>query len=264
MMDVYIEFAKKSFQKLLAYRMSMVFRLCGFLVSLLVVYYLWKAVFNASPTIEGYSFKMMLTYLVLSFAINALYDLPVEHELADKIIRGEVAMDLTKPIDLQGKFFAESVGISSNQLITYNIAFIVITAFLFKIEPPASVMEFNIFIISLLLGFIIMTGIGFITGVICFWTKDAWGVFFIKTAMVTFFSGSIIPLHFLPKWLENIAMTLPFQGIIYSPISIYLGTMSVHKVIILLLNQIFWAIGLILLGRMMWHWGIRRVVIQGG
>ncbi|MDI6703254.1 MAG: ABC-2 family transporter protein [bacterium] len=263
-MDIYIEFAKKSFQRLLAYRMSMVFRLCGFLVSLFVVYYLWKAVFNTSPTIEGYSFKMMLTYLVLSFAINALYDLPVEHALANKIIRGEVAMDLTKPIDLQGIFFAESAGTSTNQLITYNIAFLIITVFLFKIKPPASTTEFSLFIVSLLLGFMIMTGIGFITGAICFWTKDAWGIFFVKTALVIFFSGSLIPLHFLPKWLENIAMILPFHGIIYSPISIYLGTISLYKVVYLLLNQLFWAIILILIGRVIWHVGIRRVVIQGG
>ncbi|MBU0581475.1 MAG: ABC-2 family transporter protein [Candidatus Margulisbacteria bacterium] len=263
-MDVYIEFAKKSFQKLLAYRLSMFFRLCGFLVSLLVVYYLWKTIFTASSTIEGYSFKMMLTYLVLSFAINALYDMPAEYALSDKIIRGEVAMDLIKPIDLQGVFFAESAGTSINQLITYNVAFLIITTSLFKIQPPASLLGFSFFITSLLLGFIIMTSIGFITASLCFWTNDAWGIFFVKTAMVTFFSGSLIPLHFLPNWLKEIAMMLPFHGIVYSPLSIYLGTVSFHKIIILLLNQAGWVIILIVTGRMIWQMGIRRVVIQGG
>ncbi|MEW6619324.1 MAG: ABC-2 family transporter protein [bacterium] len=264
MMDVYVEFAKKSFQRLLAYRMSMVFRLCGFLVSLFVVYYLWKAIFTTSSVIEGYSFKMMITYLILSFAINALYDLPAEHELADKIIQGEIAMDLTKPIDLQRIFFAQSVGISINQLITYNIAFLIVTAFLFKIEPPCSMIGFVFFIISLLVGFIIMTAIGFITGTICFWTRDAWGIFFVKTALLIFFSGALIPLHFLPKWLENIAMILPFHGIIYTPISIYLGTISDYGVINLLLNQTIGAILLISLGKMLWYVGIKKVVIQGG
>ncbi len=264
MMDVYLEFAKKSFQRLLAYRMTMVFRLCGFLVSLLVVYYLWKAIFTTSPVIDGYSFKMMITYLVLSFAINALYDLPAEHELADKIIQGEIAMDLTKPIDLQGIFFAQSIGISINQLITYNIAFLIVTAFFFKIGSPVSMIGFAFFIISLLLGFIIMTAIGFITGSICFWTKDVWGIFFVKTAMVIFFSGSLIPLHFLPKWLENISMIMPFHGIIYTPISIYLGAIPFYGVIDLLLNQVFWAIILIIGGRIIWRVGIKNLVIQGG
>ncbi len=263
-MNVYLEFAKRSFQKLLAYRMSMAFRLIGFLVSLIVVYYLWKAIFITSPTIEGYSFKMMITYLILSFAINALYDLPVEYELANKIIRGDVAMDLTKPVDLQGVFFAESFGISVNQLIIYNIAFLIITASLFKIQPPASLTEFSFFVVSLLLGFIIMTAIGFITAVICFWTKDVWGIFFVKQAMVTFFAGAFIPLCFLPKWLENIAMVLPFHGVIYSPLSIYLSTISFYKMANLLVNQTFWAIILIVTGRMIWRVGIRRVVIQGG
>lgn len=242
----------------------MIFRLLGFLVSLVVVYYLWKAIFNTSSMIEGYSFKMLLTYLVLSFAINALYDLPAEHILANKIIRGDIVMDLTKPINFQGIFFAESVGISINQLISYNIAFLLITIFTFKILPPHSIIEFFIFIISLLLGFIIMTSIGFITGVICLWTKDVWGVFFIKTAMITFFSGSLIPLHFLPIWLENIAMVLPFHGIIYSPISIYLGTLPFHKIINILINQFIWSSMLILSGKIIWQVGLRKIVIQGG
>ena len=39
----------------------------------------------------------------------------------------------------------------------------------------------------------------------------------------TFLSGSVLPLWFMPGWLQAIAAALPFQAATYTPLAIYFG-----------------------------------------
>jgi ABC-type uncharacterized transport system permease subunit len=79
----------------------------------------------------------------------------------------------------------------------------------------------------------------------------------------TFLSGAVIPLWFMPGWLQAIADFLPFQAATFTPLSIYFGRPS-GGLAAALAVQLLWV--LVLLGICAWVWSRaqRRVVVQGG
>ena len=57
---------------------------------------------------------------------------------------------------------------------------------------------------------------------------------------------------------------LPFQGMISTPALTYLGKMDGPTTALMIGVQALWAIGLILLGRLVWRGAVRAVTINGG
>ena len=86
----------------------------------------------------------------------------------------------------------------------------------------------------------------------------------LMTAMVTFFSGMIIPLPLFPDWAQPVVRALPFAGLVDLPFRVYTGHIPPHAVVAVLRHQLLWTIALVLFGRWLLSRGMRRVVVQGG
>jgi ABC-2 type transport system permease protein len=78
------------------------------------------------------------------------------------------------------------------------------------------------------------------------------------------FGGALVPLSLVPGWLRGIVLVLPFQGLAYTPISIYIGTIQGEAIWWALLHQLVWSAVLLGLTRLLWLRGFKRIVIQGG
>ena len=61
-----------------------------------------------------------------------------------------------------------------------------------------------------------------------------------------------------------IAAVLPFQGMISTPALTYLGKLDGPTTALMLAVQAAWAVGLIVLGRLVWGRAVRVVTINGG
>ena len=86
----------------------------------------------------------------------------------------------------------------------------------------------------------------------------------IMIMLADFFSGSLIPLPLLPDSIKGIFYLSPFGAMQNTPFMIYSGVLSNMGSIKHLLVQVFWAIILILLGRLIMRKAMRKVVVQGG
>ena len=86
----------------------------------------------------------------------------------------------------------------------------------------------------------------------------------IKNVFVNVLSGSMIPLWFMPDWVQGIIRVTPFPLIYFEPVKIYLGQMTGEDIWLSFLRQIFWIVVLALTGEVIWRQGIRKLVIQGG
>jgi ABC-2 type transport system permease protein len=79
-----------------------------------------------------------------------------------------------------------------------------------------------------------------------------------------FFSGSLIPLAMLPERLSALVYSLPFAQALYVPLSILSGIQPLSAVPHLLLIQIAWLVGLLVLSRLVFRLAVRKVTVQGG
>jgi len=65
-MRAYLEIFRTTIAEYLVYRLSFVLWRVRTVITLLVRYYLWLAIFEKTPVIFGYTESHMLTYILLS------------------------------------------------------------------------------------------------------------------------------------------------------------------------------------------------------
>ena len=65
-------------------------------------------------------------------------------------------------------------------------------------------------------------------------------------------------------WFQRAVEWLPFQGISYIPVTIYLGKRPGGELYEAIGLQLFWALLLFVAGRLVWRFSVKHVVVQGG
>src|SRR5688500_1830970 len=94
----YIAITMAAVQQAFAYRGTAFLNLVSHLVWVAVLYYLWRTVFAARSEIAGFDWHQMRTYILVSYAINALLSFYSMMRLTAGIRTGEIATDLIRPI----------------------------------------------------------------------------------------------------------------------------------------------------------------------
>lgn len=248
----------------IAYRGRTLLTLLSNLIWVAMVYYLWKTVYTGAGTIQGFSWVEMRSYLLLSNAINMLLSFYSAGRMMSTIRTGEIAQDLLRPLDYLYAQLAMTAGVMVVEGILSSVATLLLGVFVIGIVPPVSWVAAFLFLFSIFLGFLIKFLVSFLTSLLCFWTVNAVGLLWAQSALINLFSGMLIPLAFFPDWLRIAAQWMPFQGIIYTPVMIYLGRVQGNGLWQAIGVQIVWALGLWLCGRAFWSRAVKALDIQGG
>ena len=118
-------------------------------------------------------------------------------------------------------------------------------------------------ILSISLGTILYFYFSVLMGCFGFWSNEIWGPRFVFYQLLSFFAGSLFPLDILPKNLYAVIEYLPFSYLLYFPIKIYLGDLSILMIIKGLLITGFWIGVMHLLVSRVWNKGLRIYTAYG-
>ena len=262
--EKYMALGSATFQQRVAYRNVFFMTLAGQVMLLLSMYFVWRALYAGRSSLGGFSWSEMQTYMLFTFFGNAVIGLHSELMMSYRILDGSVAIDLLKPLDYQTARLVETVTTALIEgVIAVGVVWVVallLGASLWPISGLSGVLG----TLSFGLGVLIKFGVVYLSGMICFWTTNGWGVAWAQASVSQLFSGALVPLPFLPGWLRTIADWLPFKGMIYSPIIIYLGRVDLPTSRRILALQTAWVFALWVLGRICWRVMIRKVTIHGG
>jgi ABC-2 type transport system permease protein len=210
----------------------------------------------------------LLTYICLGQAFNFARIAWAQRRLLFRVngsLRsGNIVFDLLRPADYQAMQFSEVAGQFVAEMLLINLPAYVFALMVFGIEAPASVGAAAGFALSLLGAFLVSFSLDFFLMILAFWTFGVQGIIYARRAAIDLLAGSIIPLALFPGWLRAIALALPFQGLAYTPISIYLGEIAGAAIWRSFLGQLGWAVALAVLTRLLWLRALRRLVVQGG
>ena len=265
MRRAYVMHAKLALQEMLAYRVGFFLGLLGNLFFLLSMFYLWRVLLR-NPRFGsalGWDWSQMKAYLLIGFVTGILVSTFTDWTMANRIRTGDVALDLTRPIDYQKARLSEALGVAVFEFLTaVFVGTLVVLAF-GGMEPP-TLSAGLLFTVSLLLVLPLKFGIIYMSSLICFWTTNYLGVSWSRLAITNIMSGALVPIVLFPGWLQAIAGVLPFQAIVWTPGQIYLGRLTGVDALRALAVEAGWALGLWLLARMMWRVAVRKLVIQGG
>src|SRR5574344_393170 len=210
------------------------------LFQIFVFYYIWKAVYNVDDMISGISKDKIVTYLILSRVIYTQITYGLISKLGRIIHTGAISIELLRPVNFIPMMFCERLGDFAAFAAMTAIPTLIICAFTLGIDPPKDFLTLILFGISLVLGMAISFFFDFCVGLLTFYTNYSWGLQTFQEAFIALFSGALIPIAFFPHWLRVITDLLPFQQMSYSPVSIYLGTVTGGKTVEIILSQILW------------------------
>jgi ABC-2 type transport system permease protein len=245
-----------------AYRFSLLLGLGAVLVQLIALLAVWRVILDQSP-VNGFTWPQMRAYLLVAFAAGTVVSLMGDFRMAFRILDGDVALDLVKPIDYQRARFAEAVGALWIELILIGVVIGVTLAVTGGVDTPAAP-ALALFVASMLLLVPLKFLIVYVSTLACFWTQNYMGVQWARLAVVNLLSGALIPLAYLPGWLATLAQWSPFAGLTSTPALIFLGRVDGPHALQLVGVQLSWVLILWFGARLVWRAGLRRLTVNGG
>lgn len=262
----YLTLTRAGIIEALQFRLSAVVQVVGNLLYLIVIYFLWKAIYDSSGTdvVNGMTFSDTLIYLVLATALFNFMEMYAVWEIGRSIQSGKIVLDLLKPMEYRKLLFWSYSGSFVTQFFfTFLPTFIVVAV----VTHGAIAFGWNLlfFVISVVMAVSINYSIDFIVGTICLYTESIWGINMMKQVIVLLLSGATIPIAFFPEPLKTIVNYLPFQSIYNAPLSLLLGKATEPSAILLTLGtQLLWCIVMMVISKVFWKLSLRQITVNGG
>ena len=233
------------------------------IISMTILVFFWRGVYASSTTLSGLSLMATLNYILVAQMLLPLIENRLIFNFGWMIREGQVAIDLLRPMDFQGRFYVDAVGnLGLNLLLKAPL--LIIAVVFFGLQLPSDPLVWVVFIIALLLGHAVLFFFDWIFACLAFYSTETWGLSVVRVAVATFFSGSLLPLQMLPDWLRGIANALPFAQSVAVPVSLLSGITPVSEALNAWVVQLIWLIGLALASRVMFNFSLRKVTVQGG
>lgn len=262
-MSAYLEFAKKKFLNKIVYKFDYIMGIINTILVYVIFTCIYKALYGNAQEIDGITFSMVTTNFIISLCLSNVYRF--DNEFIERKIRdGSIANEFLKPVSFKGRMLAENLGENFFGIFFNFLPALLIAAIFSEIQKPSSIVYFFLFIISAVLGYLILWEISFIIQTLAFWIFRVWGISTITNVIINIFSGTMIPLWFMPAWIMNVIKLTPFDSIYFTPIKLYLGQIAGNDLVWNLGRQLAWVGILYIIGDILWKCGEKKVVVQGG
>lgn len=264
-MHAYLHFALRSFRRAITYRAATLAGMATNFFFGLVRAMIFAAFYEAALSPPDMPVEQAISYVWLVQVILGLGFWPFWSDpfVAD-IRTGAVAMQLIRPVDYQGCWFANSFARLLQMTLMRGAPIGILAMVLGSLRPPPDVQSAVLFVASVGAGMVLAVALAQVTGATAFWTLDATGPAGLMSAVTMFFSGQLVPLALWPAWPARVAHLLPFQGLTDIPLSIYLGRYAGAGALNAIGLQLLWAAAMLLVARALISRGFRHLEIQGG
>lgn len=256
-MNKYSIIAKNTWDEYMQYRLNFIMWRVRNILRLIVVYFLWWAIFSERNSIFGYSETQLLTYVLASSIVAGIVFSTKTQDIGSEINSGDLSNLLLKPINVFKYWLARDIG---DKILNICFAFIEVAILILLLRPSVFI-QTNFYLlvftilaigISLILYFLISLILSFFG----FWTPDIWGPRFLFFIILEFFAGGLFPLDMLPKPIYAFLSLLPFNYLLFFPIKIYLGQLSMVSIFQGLLISILWVLVLYKFAQKTWYKGL--------
>lgn len=228
--------------------------------------YLYTA-FMGGNMIDGFSIQQMASYVWLGQAVFAMRFLDISKDAAREIQNGDVCYKFTRPINLYNQWYAENWGHKLAATMLRSPLIVLIAMLLpssIGLMLPVSFEAFILFIVSLLIGSMMMSAISMIAIALIFKTASPKGVVSLIQTISGLLGGLFIPLPLMPVPIQNVINYLPFRFITDLPLRIYVGNVSALSGLMYIGIALIWLVALIVVGQLMVKAISKKAIIQGG
>lgn len=248
-----------SVKKEATYVAAFLAKMMRFPLALLVIYSVWQSIHSNASGMELTLREILVYYTLVSFLRvcegTFIYSLP--YQVYEDVRSGDLASFLSRPIWYPLYIMSIEVG----KLLVFccsgiPLLMVILTIFLKALDPRGMLL----FLASSLIGLTISMLMSLLIGLLSFWTGRVFGIRDLIMSMSLLTSGMLIPIRYLPQWLQRLVRMLPFGQVYSAPIAVYLGDSSIQVIC----TQFVWIAVLLVAIALVWSIGCRRFEAQGG
>lgn len=228
----------------------------------------FAAFYRSSTSAAPMQFGHLADYIWLRQAFLALVMLwAQDQELLETIATGHVSYELCRPYRLYSFWFCRllAVRLSNTLLRCFPIMF---ATFLlpepYRFHVPPGWEAGGMFILSLALAVLLVVAVSMFIYLLTFLTLSPNGSRLVIGVTGEFLMGAIIPIPFMPEWMQRAMDCLPFRYMADLPFRIYSGDIAGAAAWRDVGVQIVWIAALTALGAFCFRRVTGRIVVQGG
>lgn len=232
------------------------------LTTLMLLFYRLGKPHNLNMTL-----KQSISYIWLVQCFISLLPLQQDNEVYQKITSGDFAYELCRPLDMYNHWFARAMASRVSNVILRSFIALIICFLIpepYRLQLPASLTALFASILLLLGALILSCSFTNFMNTLLLKVELGPGLNNLLSALITVFSGALVPLAIFPNWIKPLLSSLPFSGLMDYPCEVYTGAMSAALVPQLFLKQLLWIVLLVLAGRWNLSRFLKKTVIQGG
>lgn len=263
-MRLYYEIACREFRRHLAYRTATFAGLFTNSVFALIFSAVYIALYRDAGEqreVAGFTVTDALAYVWITQSLIMVVAMWGTWDIALGVRSGDVYADLFKPFNYFIYWLSRDLGRAVYFAVSRFLPTLMLGALIFDLALPSDFHRWLSFVAAMALGVVVSFTLRFILNLSTFWLIDVTGVRALQLSLLSFLSGFLVPLNFLPATLRQIAEALPFQTMMMVPVNVLLGHQAVLPALRL---QTLWAAVLSIAGIALLQVATRKVVIQGG
>lgn len=232
----------------------------GFILSyVLLAVYQHRGDFNGFDASDAVTFTFVAQGMLMAVGIFG-----GDREMAERVLTGEVAMDLARPYDFQGWWAAVAYGKGFFYAWARGVPPFLAGALVMHLRVPSEPWVWLAFVVGVALAVGVAFAWGFLLQLTAFWIVDVRGPNQLGWLVAQFFGGMFVPLFLFPDGLEAVARALPFAAMLQLPVEVFLGKHRGADLLAVYGHQVVWLTVLVLLGRLALARARHRVVVHGG
>lgn len=255
---------KGTWGEYMMYRLNFVLWRVRVVMQVLVVYFLWLALFSQRQEFFGYTQSMILTYVLLTSIARTFVLGTTTMEIGSIINQGDLSNFLIRPIDFFRYYIAKD---TADKLLNFGFAFFEVALMIAIFRPPIffqlNPAILGLTILAIFLGMIMYFSFSMIMSFLGFWTSDIWAPRFLIFVIMEFFTGSLFPLDILPASLFRLSQILPFSYFLYFPIKVYMGQLAAPLLVQGFTVSFLWLVLFWIGARVIWQRGLKNYTAQG-
>lgn len=264
---IIVAFARVSFLQMLQYRVRYAIGIANYILYVTIGVFLWKAMYGANTTgsIGEFTLDEMIVYSAVGWVCRSIYFSNVDNQIMNRVLDGSIAMDLLKPSGLLPITYGQTLGEALFRAVVMAApSFLILWLGFGYIRAPASLAHGLAFALLFFSSINIFFCISFMVGLCAVLTERIQGMMWAKFLLIQFLSGLLAPLDWFPFWMQSILYVLPFSGIAYVPLRVYLGKEPLESLPLTLAMQLGWNIILLIGCRWAWAWTKRHIELNAG
>jgi len=263
MLKSIIALGKMQFKQYNIYKSNFYLWTLNRLVEVVVYIFVWQAIYNQTATNGGFELSQMITYYILVASISSFACWGINEDMAYSIRSGNINKELLNPISYFKYYFGMNLGEMAFAIVVGFATFIICSIF-WTVTLPVNIGYFIMFFIVMILGIPVTFFLQMIVGTVGFYSSSIWGMQILRKAVISIFSGMIAPITLFPTWFQKLSNILPFKDLIYTPINIWLGQISVSDILFITVKLIIWGILLYFIAKTFFNHAVKKITINGG